>query len=79
MATWSGIEYYEDAKGSPHESWATDASKATRTLLFFGADRTTGPDVADREIIAEYLPHQDRTVPVRVALLEQQSTAAGAA
>lgn len=53
MATWSGIEYYEDAKGSPHESWATDASKATRTLLFFGADRTTGPDVADREIIAQ--------------------------
>lgn len=54
MASWRGYNYVEEVRTSPHESWATDASRTTRSLLFFGADNNTGPTYLERESIAQY-------------------------
>lgn len=53
MANWRGIEYFEEAKGGPSETWGVDESRVIRTLLFFGADRNSGPTFPLRQAIAE--------------------------
>jgi hypothetical protein len=63
MASWKGIVFYEAHPGSPNETWATDSSRVTRTLLFFGDDLETPITLDQRHAIAEaWIGYAKRTV-----------------